>query len=135
GNGHKVVIAGLTVISLLSLGGGAEAVDKYQTYTRDLPNPSSLNAKELSQATRIYDRNGVLLYVKHTEGVIRTVIPLSAISPHLIEATVSVEDRQFYTHNGLDIPRIFAAAIANVTHQRVQQGASTITQQLVNRMF
>jgi membrane peptidoglycan carboxypeptidase len=135
GNGPKILIIGVTLLGLLSLGGGAEAVDKYQTYTRDLPNPSSLNPKELAQATNIYDRNGVLLYVKHTDGVIRTVIPLSAISPHLIDATIALEDRQFYTHQGIDLPRIVAAAIADLTHQGVQQGASTITQQLVKRMF
>src|SRR5919204_3431456 len=131
----KILVVGLTVLGLLSVGGGAEAVDKYQTYTRDLPDASSLSAKELAQATKIYDRNGVLLYVKHTEGVIRTVVPLSSISPHLQEATISLEDRLFYTHNGIDVRRIVAAAIANVTHQRVEQGASTITQQLVKRML
>jgi len=135
GSLHKIIIIGLTVLSLLSVGGGAEAVDKYQTYTRDLPDPGSLSAKELAQATKIYDRNGVLLYVKHTEGVIRTVMPLSAISPHLVDATIALEDRLFYTHNGIDIRRIIAAAIADVTHQRVEQGASTITQQLVKRML
>ena len=135
GSLHKIIIVGLTVLSLLSVGGGAEAVDKYQTYTRDLPDPGSLSAKELAQATKIYDRNGVLLYVKHTEGVIRTVMPLSAISPHLVDATIALEDRLFYTHNGIDIRRIIAAAIADVTHQRVEQGASTITQQLVKRMY
>jgi membrane peptidoglycan carboxypeptidase len=135
GHGPKILIVAVTLIGLLSLGGGAEAVDKYQTYTRDLPNPSSLNPKELAQATNIYDRNGVLLYVKHTDGVIRTVIPLSAISPHLIDATIALEDRQFYTHQGIDLPRIVAAAFADLTHQGVQQGASTITQQLVKRMY
>ena len=135
GHGPRILIVAVTLLGLLSLGGGAEAVDRYQTYTRDLPNPSSLNPKELAQATNIYDRNGVLLYVKHTDGVIRTVIPLSAISPHLIDATIALEDRQFYTHQGIDFPRIVAAAIADLTHQGVQQGASTITQQLVKRMF
>jgi len=135
GHGPKILIVGATLVGMLSLGGGAEAVDKYQTYTRDLPNPSSLNPKELAQATNIYDRNGVLLYVKHTDGVVRTVIPLSAISPHLVDATIALEDRQFYTHQGIDIRRIVAAAIADLTHQRVEQGASTITQQLVKRMF
>jgi len=135
GRGPKILIVAVTLLGMLSLGGGAEAVDKYQTYTRDLPNPNSLNPKELAQATNIYDRNGVLLYVKHTDGVIRTVIPLSAISPHLIDATIALEDRQFYTHQGIDFPRIVAAAIADLTHQGVQQGASTITQQLVKRMF
>jgi membrane peptidoglycan carboxypeptidase len=135
GHGPRILIVAVTLLGMLSLGGGAEAVDRYQTYTRDLPNPSSLNPKELAQATNIYDRNGVLLYVKHTDGVIRTVIPLSAISPHLIDATIALEDRQFYTHQGIDFPRIVAAAIADLTHQGVQQGASTITQQLVKRMF
>jgi len=135
GHGPKILIVAVTLVGLLSVGGGAEAVDKYQSYTRDLPNPSSLNPKELAQATNIYDRNGVLLYVKHTDGVVRTVIPLSAISPHLIDATIALEDRQFYTHQGIDFRRIVAAAIADLTHQRVEQGASTITQQLVKRMF
>jgi membrane peptidoglycan carboxypeptidase len=135
GQGPKILIVAVTLVGLLSVGGGAEAVDKYQSYTRDLPNPSSLNPKELAQATNIYDRNGVLLYVKHTDGVVRTVVPLSAISPHLIDATIALEDRQFYTHQGIDIRRIVAAAIADLTHQRVEQGASTITQQLVKRMF
>jgi membrane peptidoglycan carboxypeptidase len=135
GHGPRILIVGATLVGMLSLSGGAEAVDKYQTYTRDLPNPSSLNPKELAQATNIYDRNGVLLYVKHTDGVVRTVIPLSAISPHLVDATIALEDRQFYTHQGIDIRRIVAAAIADLTHQRVEQGASTITQQLVKRMF
>ena len=135
GHGPKVLIVGVTLFGLLSLGGGAEAVDKYQTYTRDLPNPSSLSPKELAQSTKIYDRNGVLLYVKHTEGVVRTVVPLSSVSPHLVDATIALEDRQFYTHKGIDIRRIIGAAIADITHQRVEQGGSTITQQLVKRMF
>ena len=134
-NVARFVIVGLTLVGLLGLGGGAEAVDTYQTYTRDLPDPSSLNPKELAQATKIYDRNGVLLYVKHTDGVIRTVVPLSAISPHLVEATIALEDRTFYTNNGLDLRRIVGAALADVTHQRAAQGGSTITQQLVKRMF
>ena len=125
----------LTIIGTLSLSGGAEAYDKYQTYTRDLPDPSSLNPKELAQATKIYDRNGLLLYVKHTEGVVRTVVPLSAISPHLVQATIALEDRQFYTHHGIDFTRTIGAALADLTHQRAVQGGSTITQQLVKRMF
>ena len=117
------------------MGGGAEAYDRYQTYTRDLPDPSSLNPKELAQATKIYDRNGTLLYVKHTEGVVRTVVPLAAISTHLVQGTIALEDRQFYTHHGIDFSRIVGAGLADITHQRAVQGGSTITQQLVKRMF
>ena len=135
GGVHKVIVVGLTLMATLSLGGGAEAYDRYQTYTRDLPDPSSLNPKELAQATKIYDRNGTLLYVKHTEGVVRTVVPLAAISTHLVQGTIALEDRQFYTHHGIDFTRVVGAAVADVTHQRTVQGGSTITQQLVKRMF
>jgi membrane peptidoglycan carboxypeptidase len=135
GSVHKVIVVGLTLLATLSLGGGAEAYDKYQTYTRDLPDPSSLNPKELAQSTKIYDRNGALLYVKHTEGVVRTVVPLSAISTHLVQGTIALEDRQFYTHHGIDFTRIVGAGLADLTHQKAVQGASTITQQLVKRMF
>ena len=128
---HTLLVIALSLLGTLSLSGGTEAFDRYQTYTRDLPDPSSLSTKELSQATKIYDRNGTLLYVKHTEGVIRTVEPLSQISPHLVQATIAVEDRGFYTHHGVDFKRIVAATIANLTHQRIEQGASTITEQLV----
>ncbi|MDQ6710731.1 MAG: transglycosylase domain-containing protein [Candidatus Dormibacteraeota bacterium] len=135
GHGPKLLVIGLTIFATLGLSGGAEAYDKYQTYTRDLPDPSSLNPKELAQATRIYDRHGTLLYVKHTEGVVRTVVPLAAISPHLVQATIALEDRQFYTHHGIDFQRTVGAALADLTRQHVVQGASTITQQLVKRMF
>jgi len=135
GGFHKVIVVGLTLMATLSLGGGAEAYDRYQTYTRDLPDPTSLNPKELAQATKIYDRNGTLLYVKHTEGVVRTVVPLAAISTHLVQGTIALEDRQFYTHHGIDFTRVVGAALADLTHQRAVQGGSTITQQLVKRMF
>ena len=132
---HTFFVVALTLLGTLSLSGGAEAFDRYQTYTRDLPDPGSLSTKELSQATRIYDRNGGLLYVKHTEGVIRTVEPLSQISPHLVQATIAVEDRGFYSHHGVDFRRVVAAGLANLTHQRIEQGASTITEQLVKTSF
>jgi membrane peptidoglycan carboxypeptidase len=132
---RTLLVVALSLLGTLSLSGGAEAFDRYQSYTRDLPDPSALSTKELSQATRIYDRNGQLLYVKHTEGVIRTVEPLSQISPYLVEATVAVEDRGFYTHHGVDFKRIMAAAFADLTHQRIEQGASTITEQLVKSSF
>jgi len=131
----RLLVIALSLMGTLTLGSGAEAIDKYQTYVRDLPDPHSLDTRELAQATRIYDRNGVLLYVKHRSGEIRTVVPLSAISPQLIQATIALEDRQFRQHHGIDFRRIVGAAIADLTHQRVEQGGSTITQQLVKSVF
>src|SRR5438132_11439425 len=88
-NGRRIrfLIVALSVLSLLAVGGGAEAYDRYQYYTRDLPDPQSLTAKELAQATKIYDRNGTLLYVKQPTGGIRLGVQLSAISYHVTART------------------------------------------------
>jgi membrane peptidoglycan carboxypeptidase len=91
--------------------------------------------KELAQVTDIFDRNGELLYVKHTSGEIRTVVPLEQVSPNLINATVALEDHAFFQHHGINPYRIAAAAYQDITHKRIEQGGSTITQQLVKTSF
>src|SRR5207244_7162475 len=64
-----------------------------------------------------------------------SVMPLSALSLHPVDAPIALEVRLFYPHSGLDIRRIIGAAIADVTHQGVEQRGSTSTQQLVKRMY
>ena len=60
-------------------------------------------------------------------------VPLEAISPHLIHATLAAEDQRFYQHPGVDPIAIARAAWQNLTEQRVVSGASTITMQLLKR--
>ncbi len=57
------------------------------------------------------------------------------MSPHVIEATIAVEDRKFYEHHGFDLKRIAAAIIANVEAMAKVEGASTITQQYARNLF
>jgi membrane peptidoglycan carboxypeptidase len=121
-----VVIAG--VFSL-----GVEALDQYNSYSSDLPDPGTLDVSQLPQSTQILDRNGKLLYVVHGTQI-RTVVPLARISPLLRKATIDVEDKNFYTNSGLDYQRLVAAAYNDVTRQATQ-GASTITQQLVKLKY
>ncbi|MGH9856815.1 MAG: transglycosylase domain-containing protein, partial [Acidobacteriota bacterium] len=64
----------------------------------------------------------------------RTAVPLSNISPHIINATLAAEDDQFYQHHGLDFSGILRAAFVNVSGGKLQ-GASTITQQLIKNSF
>ncbi|HEV3232994.1 MAG TPA: transglycosylase domain-containing protein [Candidatus Dormibacteraeota bacterium] len=111
----------------------AEALDQYQYYTLDLPDPSSLNPYDLQQATQILDRNGKLLYLKHGNEI-RTVVPLDRIAPVLRQATIDLEDKNFYQHHGLDYNRLLGAAYNNV-FKGGAQGGSTITQQLVKRKY
>ena len=83
---------------------------------------------ELMQPTVIYDMNGVeasKISANKTEGV-----PINKIPKHVIEAVISIEDRRFYEHNGIDIKGIIRAAYQNLTAGTVVQGGSTITQQL-----
>lgn len=62
-------------------------------------------------------------------------ISLNEISPYLIDATISTEDKRFYRHPGFDFLRIFKSLYVNFTTKNLSQGASTITQQLARNLF
>lgn len=96
--------------------------------TRSLPSPQKLISSE-PLTTEFFDRNGVLLYRLY-EGRNRTLVELKKLPPHLIQATLSIEDKNFYSHPGFDLQAILRATINNFQHRK-QQGASTITQQLI----
>ncbi len=65
----------------------------------------------------------------------RIPIPLRDAPEDLIDAILSIEDRHFFEHNGLDVRRVAGAMLANVRARRIVQGASTITQQLAKNLF
>lgn len=94
-----------------------------------LPNPSQLSSNLAPQTTKIYDRNGVLLYQMYANQN-RTVVSLSDIPKYLQEATIAIEDKNFYKNPGFDIQAIMRAAISDLSGQGFQ-GGSTITQQLI----
>ena len=62
-------------------------------------------------------------------------ISLENISPYLIDATLSTEDKRFYSHPGFDFIRIIKSVYVNLTTKNLSQGASTITQQLARNLF
>ena len=61
----------------------------------------------------------------------RVWIPLSDIPAHVQQAIISAEDVRFYSHNGVDIKRIFGALWQDIKSGSLDQGASTLTQQLI----
>jgi penicillin-binding protein 1B len=65
----------------------------------------------------------------------RDPVRLTEVPPHLVEAVLAVEDRRFFEHSGLDLRRIGGALLANLKAQRVVQGGSTLTQQLVKNVY
>ncbi|MCL5433038.1 MAG: PBP1A family penicillin-binding protein [Patescibacteria group bacterium] len=98
-------------------------------YGRDLPTPGKLTAGNFSKSTRIFDRNGVVLY-DIFENQNRAYIPLDEIPKNLQEATIAIEDKDFYKNQGFSISGYFRAARDFILFRRVT-GASTLTQQLV----
>ncbi len=84
--------------------------------------------------SEIFDRNGNLLEtISSTEN--RTPVPSNKISPWLKKATVDIEDKRFYQHGGLDFQGIVRAMINNLQAGSIQQGASTLEQQLVRNLY
>lgn len=107
----------------------------YDYVFKDLPSVLDLTQKKPLQTTRILDRNGKVLF-RIYEDENRTLIPLSAVSPNLIEATIAIEDKDFYRHHGFSLVGITRALVANSQEETIKQGGSTITQQLVkNRLL
>jgi penicillin-binding protein 1A len=100
---------------------------------QDLPSPSSLQTIAPPVKTLVYDVNGKLVHEFYKEN--RSVVPLRQIPQAMKDAILSIEDRRFYTHWGIDPIRLFGALVQDVISRRPEQGASTITQQLARNLF
>jgi len=106
----------------------------YDVAIKDLPSPTDLSNKAQNVTTRILDRKGNLLY-RIYEDENRTLIALPVVSQYLKDATIAIEDQNFYKHIGFSFKGIFRAILKNFSGETVQ-GGSTITQQLIkNRLL
>jgi membrane peptidoglycan carboxypeptidase len=83
---------------------------------------------------KIYDSKGVLIAQLADQGV-HTTVKLDQVSPFLINATTAVEDKTFWTNEGIDLPRIIRAALDDLRSGRIIEGGSTITQQLIKNLI
>lgn len=95
------------------------------------PDLSSFDDRLLGQSAKIYDRTGNILLYDLSQRVRRTVVPFNAISPYIKQATIAIEDIDFYNHGGIKATSIIRAIIANIFDFKFSQGGSTITQQVV----
>ncbi len=105
-----------------------------QTAATLAPRLEALNEREVFQTSRIYDRNGILLYEFFDTGR-RTRVGLADVSPLLIYATIAIEDKSFFTNTGVDYEGIVRALYQNVTVGDEVSGASTITQQVIKNII
>src|SRR4051812_18297476 len=96
-----------------------------------LPDPNKLNTREVPQSTKIYARDGTtLLYEIHGE-VKRTLVDPKDLPAYVAQATIAIEDKNFYKNPGVDWKGILRSLFVDLTHGSASQGGSTITQQFV----
>ncbi len=96
-----------------------------------VPDIGSFSSRQIDQSTKIYDRTGQVLLYDYNRDAKRDIVPLTAISPHTINATLAIEDSSFYEHGGIRITSILRAILVDVLGGTLSQGGSTITQQVV----
>jgi 1A family penicillin-binding protein len=136
----NLLIQGLLIFALLGVllfcVGLIGATTAYAYYALTLPPAEELGARSLFMSTKIYDRNGELLYeVFDGNAGRRTIVPIDEIPDDLIHATVATEDKTFYSNPGFDPLAIARSFWLNFSEGEIVSGASTITQQLVKSIF
>ncbi|HET7479604.1 MAG TPA: PBP1A family penicillin-binding protein, partial [Rubrobacteraceae bacterium] len=106
----------------------------YATVADDLPNLDNYSSTELAQTSVVYDAKGNV--ISELYGVQnRYVVGLKDINPNLQKAVVAIEDHRFYEHRGVDFEAIARAAQRNIETMSIQEGGSTLTQQLIKNTY
>lgn len=105
-------------------------------YRKDLDSikPEELAKRVQTTVNKYYDRNGVLLWEDKGSGDYKLVVDSNEIAGTMKQATVAIEDKDFYKHIGISFSGIFRAVFNNFTGGDTQ-GGSTLTQQLVKQVF
>jgi 1A family penicillin-binding protein len=95
-----------------------------------LPDPNKLISREIPESTKIYDRTGQTILYEISGDEKRTLVTLDKVPQHLRDATIAIEDKNFYTHKGFSLWAIFRTVITNVLFNKTA-GGSTLTQQFI----
>ena len=112
------------------------AVDAYaQSFFDGLPSIQGLDSSTFAGDTRVTDRTGFILADVGTQGDHRLTVSLKQVNPIMIQATVAIEDKGFYTNPGFDIQGIIRALLDDIRAGHIVAGGSTITQQLAKQQF
>lgn len=122
------------IVFSLSIIGFTGEVDKVKTINEILDSSVSEEEFKLINNSYIYDANGsVISEIYDSEN--RIYLDYSEIPTYFIEAMIATEDQNFYSHKGFDMNGIARALFVNAENQSIEQGGSTITQQLVKNVY
>jgi penicillin-binding protein 1A len=105
----------------------------YYAIVNDLPPAESISFFAPPISTKVYDDQGEIFSQFFIER--RELTSLERVPQHLIDGFISIEDKRFYSHWGVDILRFFKMILINIVNMRIVQGGSTITMQLARNMF
>ena len=117
----------LLLSSLLILG----ALAVFWVSSFKVPTSESIRERRVTESTKIYDRTGQILLYDTGGDIRRSIVPIEEISRNIKNATIAIEDKEFYSHNGVKPTAFIRATLVNILSLDFSQGGSTITQQVI----
>ncbi|MDZ7744905.1 MAG: transglycosylase domain-containing protein [Candidatus Saccharibacteria bacterium] len=124
-------IMALKVTGICIIAGFLTLVGLFAYFRKDLPNLRDISGNNIGGSIRYYDRTGENLLWEDYDAVKRVPVEDDEIAQVMKDATIAIEDQEFFSHGGFDVRGITRAAVANITDGETTQGGSTVTQQLV----
>ncbi len=124
-------IMALKVIGIGIVLGFFLIIGLFAYFRKDLPHLTNISGQNIGGSVSYYDRTGKVLLWEDYNAIQRIPVPSNQISPYVKNATVAIEDKNFYTEGAIDIRSIFRAALHDLIGHGGLQGASTITEQVV----
>lgn len=124
-------IMALKLLGIGMVAGFLLLVGLFAYFRKDLPNLKDISGNNLGGSIRYYDRTGQTLLWEDYGAVKRTPVKEDQISQYMKDATVAIEDKDFFKHGGFDVRGIARAGFNDVFGSGGTQGGSTITQQVV----
>ena len=129
--GQKAILKGIGILFLLMIIG----IGGLFLYYKPQLDEMRLEEMNISETVNTYlDRNGVVLWKDTGNDNYRLVVSQDEISPYMYQATIAIEDRNFYNHIGVDPVGLIRAIFSTITGHGVQ-GGSTLTQQLIKQVY
>lgn len=114
-----------TVLAFLML------IGLFAYFRKDLPNLKDISGSNIGGSIRYYDKTGQTLLWEDYDAVKRIPVTQDNINKYMQDATIAIEDKDFFKHGGFDVRGIARAGVNDVFGSGGRQGGSTITQQLV----
>lgn len=129
-NKHGSTLKTLSVL-VLSVFLISSAFALFWLSTFKVPTSESIQERRVTESTKIYDRTGKVLLYDTGGNIRRNTVPIEEISRNIKNATIAIEDKEFYSHKGVKPTAFIRATLVNILSLDFSQGGSTITQQVI----